>query len=187
MVVVERGAALAVVASCVVSARALPVDLPGKHYGQRFFFLGGGSGRFKAPPSLRCAEINLQVLSDYILCPRFLLSPHSVQGCLLFSKKSLRMQRTQYYLDTAFSKEFTQKLHTKVENCTKIRNVCSYLDSSSFAPSSLGHLRRCDPFCSCASKRAFCSACEVVFWFTSQLEHVYPRAASRRWCAHRVG
>lgn len=71
LVVVERGAALAVVASCVVSAHALPVDLPGKRHGQSFFFFGGGSGRFKAPrlsavPRLtfRCSVITFCVYAS---------------------------------------------------------------------------------------------------------------------------
>lgn len=90
LVVVERCAALAVVASCVVSAHTLPVDLPGKYHGQDrgffFLFFGGfffrrGSGRFKASPH---SWINLQVITDYISRRRFLFSPRTAHSDTFF-------------------------------------------------------------------------------------------------------
>lgn len=108
-------------------------------------FFGRGKWTFQGPRSRRGAKINLQVLSDYILCLRFLFSPRSVQRCLLFSEKqgvnTKDAKNSVLSRCSIFQGVYTVslKLHTKVQNCILFGNVCSHLDSSSFAPSSFSH------------------------------------------------
>lgn len=151
--------------------------------------MGGGSGRFKAPPlsavprlTFRCSVITFCV---YASC-----SHPTVYRDVCYSVRrkasTLRMQRTLHYRDTAFSKEFTQFTKSSTPKW-KTTQKFIHLHLLLLVMVTLLFLNKeCKPFCSCTSKRALCSALEVVFWFTIQLEHVHPHAASRRWCTHRL-